>query len=128
MESTDNKRVRFAELLELHISNVIKKDFLNRALTPTLMREIRETVRTQIDKVFIPSKHNISPHARLWLADQFFKSIKFNGSESMDEQVIIHEYKLSELPYSDVQLLRNLFNETSLAEVLEEEYVRRSAS
>ena len=128
MEDTDKKRVRFADLLILHINTLIKQKYLYEQMTPTVMRAIRETIREKINMIFNASKYHITPHARCWLSDQLFKSIKFNDDQNMNEQVIIHEYSLSEMPYSDVQMLRNLFNETSLAEVLEEEYTRRSAS
>jgi len=126
--SDENKRIRFAELLELHLNNVVQQKFINESLTPNLMREIRASIRTTIDSVFTASKYKIGPNARAWLTDQFFKSIKFNGGEMMADQVIIHEYKLSDLPYNDVQLLKNLFNETVMGPLLEEEFRRRSAS
>ena len=125
----EGKNVRFAQLLELHINNVVKKQFkTGQLLTPLLMKEIHLEVRRQIDVVFEKSTHKLTPEARSWLTDQFFKVIQINGNVTMGDQVILNEYKLSSLPYHDVELLRNLFNETDLAGVLNEEYQRRSQS
>ena len=126
--SDENKRVRFAELLTLHILNVVKERFTNSPLTPNVMREIRATIRQKIDNIFNLSKYNLGADARAWVTDQFFKSIQFNGGECMSDQVIIHEYNLTELPYNDLQLLKNLFDETVMGSELENEFQRRSAS
>lgn len=121
------KRIRFAELLELHISNIIKKRFVNEQLTPVLMRQIRETIREQITTVFDRGNHKLEVKSITWLTDQYFKAVKLN-SELMEELIILNEYKLTELPYHDIQLLRNLFTNTRLSAALDEEYVRRSQS
>lgn len=118
--------IRFAQLLELHVTNVITKKFVNEQLTPLLMRQIREAIRAAIENVFVKSKHNLSNAALTWLTDQYFKAIKLNGEMTMSDQVVIHEYKLSQLPYHDIELLRNLFNETAMAPELEKEYRTRS--
>jgi hypothetical protein len=120
--------LRFAQLIELHINKVIKSRFTMEALTPALMREIRDEIRKQIDTVFQKSSHKLTDHARSWLTDQFFKRIQVNGDQLMSDLVVINEYRLDQLTYEDVQLMRNLFDETGLAGDLNEEYARRSAS
>ena len=120
------KHIRFAELLEQHVTNVITKKFMHEALTPALMRDMRDTIKTTVGIVFDRSNHSLTPAALGWLSNQFFKAIKVNGDEKISEQIIMNDYNLSQLSYHDIELLRNLFNETDLRWVLEEEYKRRT--
>lgn len=126
------KHVRFAELLVLHLNTKIKKSFpQGTSVTPERLREIRDCVRNTCAEVFSKSSHKLSPDAINWVANQFFKSIKVSttdGDVTVKDLVIINEYKLSELPYHDIQLMRNLFNETEMAQELHEEYKRRGVS
>ena len=122
------KNIRFSKLLELHVTNVISKKFVNEAATTDMFKEVRETVRQTIEGVFMKSSHTLTPSSMTWLSDQFFKAIKINGDASMGDLVIIKETKLADLPYHDIELMRNLFNETGLAFELEEEYRTRSTS
>jgi len=122
------KNVRFAQLLEIHISNVITKKYITDKesfVTANFFKEVRETVKSTIEGVFAKSKYKLGTEALVWLSDQYFKAVKINGA-MMGEQVIINEYKLSSMPYSDIELMRNLFNESAIGVVLEEEYRSRS--
>jgi len=122
------KNVRFAQLLEIHVSNVITKKYVTDKecfVTSDFFKEVRETVKSTIEGVFAKSSHKLSTEAMVWLSDQYFKAIKINGA-MMGEQVIINEYKLSSMPYSDIELMRNLFNESAIGVALEEEYRTRS--
>ncbi len=126
--SADAKRIRFHQLLEIQLNNTLKKKFVNEALTPELMRSIRESIRQQLDDVFGKSRFKLSPNAMTWLGDQFFKAIRLNDDQLMSDQVVINEYNLSELEFNDIQLLRNLFLETRMGPDLDAELKRRSAS
>ncbi len=119
--------VRFYTLLEAKIKTSLEK-FTGEALTPVLMRKIRDGIKDQITGVFTVSKHKLTPEAMTWLGDQYFKSIKVNDEQSMSDLVVINEYKLSELEFNDIQLLRNLFLETKMGLGLDEELKRRSTS
>ena len=124
----EGKSVRFATLLEQHINKVVKKLYLNEQATSAVLHSIHATVRREIDNVFLKSNFKLTPESRSWLTDQMFKSISINGEESIGDRVITNEYKLETLPYHDIELLRNLFNETAIGPYLEEEYARRSQS
>ena len=124
---SDDKRIRFHQLLEIQLNNRLKK-FLHEQLTPALMRSIREEIRQQLVDVFGKSRFTLSTSALTWLTDQYFKGIKLNDDQLMSDQVVINEYKLSELEFNDIQLLRNLFNETTMGPGLDAELRRRSAS
>lgn len=126
----EHNTIRFAELLELHINNSIKSKFTTApdGLTPAMMKEVRNEIRHRIDSVFTKSKHKLTDKASSWLTDQFFKRVRVNDEQVMSDLVVMNEYKLSQLSYDDVQLLKNLFNRTQFAEELEEEYRRRSTS
>lgn len=121
------KQIRFADLLTLHVSNTIKKQFVHEQLNPDTLRGIRDCVRKTITEVFMKSKHQLSTNAMNWVANQYFKSIQLNG-ETVNDLVVINEYKLDEMSFSDIQLMRNLFNETAMSSDLEAEYRRRNAS
>ena len=125
---SDAKRIRFHQLLETQLTNSLQKKFLNEQLTPALMRSIREMIRQQINDVFSKSRFKLSADATTWLTDQYFKGIKLNDDQLMSDQVVINEYKLSELEFNDIQLLRNLFLETTMGPDLDAELRRRSAS
>lgn len=122
-----HNRIRFHQLLEVQLNNILKK-FVNEQLTPTLMRRIREAIRTQLEDVFSRSRCNLSSNALTWLTDQYFKAIQLNEDQLMSDQVVINEYKLHELEFNDIQLLRNLFLETKMGPELDVELKRRSAS
>lgn len=121
------KSLRFHELLELQLNNTIQK-FTKKPLTPELMREIREAIRGQIEGVFGKSKFQLSKNAITWLTDQHFKNIRIAEDQLMSDTVVINEYKLSELQFNDILLLRNLFNQTIMGPELEAELKRRSVS
>lgn len=128
MPDADFKPVRFHQLLEQQLNAILKKRFLNEALTPPKLREIREAFREQISGVFEKSTRRLSPKATTWLTDQYFKAVKVNDDQLMTDMVVLNEYKLSELEFNDIQLLRNLFNETIMGPELEAEYRRRNVS
>ncbi len=126
--SNDVNQIRFHQLLEIQINNIIKSKFTGSALTPLVMREIREAIKTQLVDVFSKSKFGLSPGALIWLCDQYFKAIKINDTQMMSDTVVINEYKLSELEFNDIKLMRNLFLETRLGSELDKEFQRRSQS
>jgi hypothetical protein len=119
--------VRFADLLASRISAVVKKR-QGESLTPELMRSMREDIRATIGGIFAKSSRSLDERTVVWLTNQYFKGLQINQNISMNDLVVMNEYNLSQLPYTDIQLLRNLFDQTSLADELNEEYKRRSAS
>lgn len=127
----EGKHVRFTQLLETHLNKVIKKEFDNRDLDPVTLRSIRERLKEQIGGIFGKmNSHKISEHVVMWLTDQYFKAIKVDDDYDMSEMVFINEYKLADLPYHDIELLRNLYSSSTApwAEELEVEYRGRSQS
>lgn len=120
--------IRFAELLRLHINNKVNKKFISKDLTPDLLREIRDCVRETVSDIFKQSSHKLSVESMNWLSNQYFKSFRVNNDQLMSDLVVINEYKLADLPYHDIELMRNLFNETAQFGELDEEYRRRSVS
>jgi hypothetical protein len=121
------KNVRFYHLLEMRLDAVVK-EFLGKAITSTTIKEIRNAMLQTIDNIFSKSRFKLSKEAMTWLTDQYFKGIQLNAEYVMNDQVIINEYKLSELTLDDVVLLNKLFNETSMGEALNEEMNRRNVS
>lgn len=128
----EQKHVRFAELLRITLNNKIKKKFSDgRVLDNAVLHEVRDCVRETITDVFAKSKHALSEKAREWVANQYFKSIEVGTSEgkvSINELIVLNDHKLSDMSFSDIQLMTNLFNETSMYGELQEEYRRRSTS
>ena len=119
---------RFAQLLTQHIENTVSRKFVHVQLTNAVMHDIRQTIRTIIDNIFERSSHKLSETGRAWLANLFFKRIKVNDGERMNDLIVINEYNLSQLTYHDVELLSGLFDQTDLAAELGDEYRTRRAS
>lgn len=129
-------RIRFSELLELHITNQINKKFAKATLDNDTLHQMRDLVKEQIYGVFRKSSHKVTDNGLDWLANQVFKHMQLSTKDAegksekkpINELVVFNEYKLADLPYSDIQLLRNLFNTTPYGAELEDEYRRRSAA
>ena len=120
---------RFVELLNRHVVDTVQRKFEHQQLTPATMREIRSTIRAVIDGVFTKSdKYKLTETGRAWLTNQYFKRLHVNASQTMNDLIVINEYKLTELSYSDIALLRDLYDQTDLADELNAEYRSRSAS
>lgn len=126
------KHVRFAELLRLNLNDKIKKKFSDgKTLTPKVLREVRDCVQETITDVFAKSTHPLSEKAINWVANQYFKSIEIgtpDGKITINELVVVNDYPLSDMSFGDIQLMKNLFNETEMSTALAEEYSRRSTS
>jgi len=125
-----SNNIKFYKLLEVHLDNVLQKTLKSsehKELNPLLMREIRNNLRSSIEQVFNKSKYKISTEAITWLTDQYFKRIKINDSQVMSDQVVINEYKLSELTQTDIQILRDLFVEVDFGQSLEDELKTRKS-
>jgi hypothetical protein len=123
--------IRFAQLLEQHLNNQIAKKFNKSTVNNETLHQMHASIKEQVDGVFKKSTHTVTQPGLDWLSNQFFKymSLKTNeGKKVIGELVIFNEYNLADLPYSDIQLLRNLFNETQMGPELEDEYKRRSAA
>lgn len=120
---------RFVDLLGHRIEELINRNRNSDALTPESMRSIRDTIRNTVDSVFLKSdRHSLSPTARSWLADQYFKRVRINEDQCISDVVVLHEHTLSQLTRSDVELLRTLFSGTEIGQHLADEQRRRDAS
>lgn len=128
----EQKHVRFAELLRLALNTKIKKKFASgQTLDHVMLREIRDCVRDTVTEIFSKSKHPISEQAMHWVANQYFKSIQLgttDGTKTMGDLIVINDHNLGDMSFTDIQLMKNLFNETDMSIALNEEYRRRSAS
>lgn len=124
------KHIRFAHLLEQRLAATIKRRFGSGGLpiNEDLIRVIRDHIRDEITEVFAKSTQHLSFEALAWLADQHLKCVKANEDQVVGDLIIINEYPLADMPFSDIELMRNLFNETVLGPALEEEYAKRSQS
>ena len=128
----ESSQVRFATLLEKRINELLRSKFTLDDLKldkPTLDR-VKATIQDCVNGIFSRSKSRLSPDAVGWLSNQIFKHIKIKvGGEDtcLGEQVCFNDYDLKDLPLSDVELLRSLFNEVAFGTPLEEELQRRRA-
>jgi hypothetical protein len=117
--------IKFHQMFEIQLNNVLVNEFQNQSITPEIMRAMRECIRTEIEKVFSKSRHDISSNAKTWLTDQYFKSIKIGNNQVMSDQVVINEYRLDELEQSDIKTLFSLYHNTDLGNSLKEEIQNR---
>jgi hypothetical protein len=125
--------IRFAKLLEQHIVLKVNKKLSESkpSIDNKTLHEIRDFVRELVHGIFGKSSHKVTDDGLNWVANQLFKNIELStneGKKSVNELVVFNEYKLADLPYSDIQLLHNLFNESAMGPELEDEYERRSAA
>jgi hypothetical protein len=124
--------IRFNKLLEQHLTHVVQRFVTgDRSLTPALLHELRDAIRATIIGIFTKSTHAPSVEAINWVADEYFKAVNVQTSEGtvpVGELIIHNEYKLAAMSYSDIELLRNLFNDTKMGPKLEQEYSRRTIS
>jgi len=126
--SETQKPIRFSQLLTQHVNNIVQKTFLHEQLTPAVLRAIRDRIHETISAVFERSTHKLSPMSRMWLTNQYFKRIQINGEQSMNDMIVINDHKLEQLPFEDVHLLKNLFDQTELNAELDAEYRKRTLS
>lgn len=129
----EGKYVRFTKLLEMHLNSTIQKEFNGKPeLTVELLRDVRDRLRTLIADVFTKSeKHTLTENAINWLANQYFSSIKIGNVDDKDihvcDLIVINEYNLSDLPYHDIELLKDLYSTTVApwAQAIREEHMQR---
>jgi hypothetical protein len=120
--------IRFSELLTQHVNRKIVrcvKDHPN--VDPVLLKNIRDIIQDTVSGIFQKSTHKLSYPAMGWLANQYFRSIKLD-STPVDDMIVINDYKMSDMTFNDVQLLRNLFDDTRISSQLNAEFKRRTAS
>lgn len=122
----EQKHIRFSQLLEQHLITIIRRDFAGKQLTPQLLRELRDAIKQQLTWVFDRSSHKLSTNALGWITNQFFKAVRINEDTTVNDQIVLNDYNLADLPYDDIELMRNLFDQTKMSALLEEEYQRRS--
>lgn len=120
-------RPRFSDLLAMHISNTIKKRFMNEQLNENTIKSIRNCIQDVVHGIFRKSTYNLSDDALNWISNQYLKSVNLNGS-SINDLVLINDYDLSDMTHYDITLMRKLFNETNMSEQLDKEYLRRFSS
>lgn len=127
--------IRFSRLLEEHLVNVMQKKFCEGepvALTPAMLREIRDELRNEVKGIFAKSSHSLSTPALEWVGDQYFKVmwVMTNGGKPVQiaELIIQNDHDLMQMPASDIVLLSDLFNETKMSAGLEAERARRMES
>lgn len=121
--------IRFAQLLSQHVHKKIEKKILNKpiAVDETLLRSIRNLILETINDVFSKSTHKLSPTAISWLGNQYLRSIKLDG-KLVDDMIVINDHPLSAMDFADIQLMKNLFNETKFGPELISEYNKRCSS
>jgi hypothetical protein len=110
-------RFKVQEKLETQLKATLKK-YVGEALTPETMRAIRndiiDSVRTLLYEEKITSTESV-----YWLSDFLFKQIKLNDGILMSDQVVINEYKASEIPLSEVYSLVDIFRDTDIGDELQ---------
>jgi len=121
-------KLKFYSLLEDRISKILVTEFSIKKLsdlTPETLRSIRDRIKQEITTLFENTNQDLSSPARIWLTDQFFKSIRISDSQMISDLVVIHEYELSDLTNSDISVLKNILFETKLFDKLKVEHDKR---
>jgi hypothetical protein len=94
------------ERLDKQLRTILEK-YLYEHLTPITMKCIREDIIFCVKTLL--SEEAITKTAPIyWLSDFIFKRIKLNGDMLMSDQVVINEYKISELSTSDIFMVLDI--------------------
>lgn len=123
--------IRFSKLLEHRILSDISKKFTGRLMDQVALREIRDCIREHVYGVFEKSTLHLSRESLSWVANQFFRNVSIGTggtTQKMHEMVVINDHPLEEMPLSDLQTLRSIFNETKMGPLLDEEFSKRGLS
>lgn len=119
-------QVRFWRLIDARVSAAIHGRFGDEPVTVRLIHDVHKVVRGVVDDVFDKStKARLGNPARSWLTDQLYKSRVLSDGTRLGDHVFTNEYKLADMPYDEVRLLTDLFNETLVGPELQAELSRR---
>lgn len=114
-------KTRFAELLAQYIQDTVQNKFGQSPVDPATMRQIRQVVNEKVTSIFQRSSYKLSDVGLSWLTNQLFKRIRIGPDVAMADLIVINEHKLCELTTSDVQLLRDLCDQTDMLAELDAE-------
>lgn len=122
MKQSQPSTVRFSVLLENYILTTVQKKYSFQVPSDAMLHNMRDTVIECVSSIFKKSKqYNISEKSTKWLANQFFKEIKFatlEGEFVIGDHIVFNDYDPSDLPIEDVILMSRLFNNTKFGEIL----------
>lgn len=107
------------------MTNVLRSKFLNKSIDDVMLKEMKQTMGETISSVFDKSSHKISNLAIEWLTSQYFKITKLTKEDSVSDVVIMNEVSVSELKTNELELLNDLFYETSFGTIISQELERR---
>lgn len=120
--------VRFSKLLENHLLGKVQQ-FTHRQFTKTLLHEIHLTVVNSLHEIFDKSvNYKLTKPSIDWLGMQYFNALKVSDDVHIRDLVLFNEIQLSELPFVDVRLMNDLFDETVIGPMLSAELKRRMTS
>jgi hypothetical protein len=115
---------RFADILEYHL-NLRLQEFVKAPLNNSSMVEMFEIIKHTVDEVFSKSSQNISEHARSWIAQQFYLSIKISDSQIITDDFDSYKHSvakvfdatdISKIPTNELRLIGGLFSDSTFAQ------------
>jgi len=119
--------MRFADQLEAYIVKSIQTSFVFEEYTTETLHRIKALITEKINNIFSRSKYQLSNDSITWLAGEFFRRLTING-ELVEKLIIMNEIDMTTLPFSDIMLMKDLFNQTGFGPKLLDEYSRRTVS
>lgn len=123
------KKRRFYELLETHLTVVLNQKFPNgTSVDDGVLRLMFDTIKSTITGLFDQSSHKLTAEALSWLSTQYFKGVRVNAEDRVSDLIVTNEHDLALMPYDDIKLMNDLFAEASVGEALVTEMKRRSLS
>jgi hypothetical protein len=133
MQDDKQQHIRFYQLLESRITDKLREKFTNVTYNHLVLREMRDAIKEILSGIFNKSERfKISNESLTWLTNQHFKTLSFTDNtgqkQIINDLIIINDYELSELPFNDIELMCNLFEEASFGEQLVIEMKRRTTS
>lgn len=127
MKKNNQNFSNLTETIEKSI-NMKMLEFSGNSLTIDVLKKIRDSVRQIVECTIANYQINLSKSAIILIANYFFKQIKINDITTINEHILINDYKISELSKQDLKLISNIFFDLEICDEINKELLRRNSS
>lgn len=125
------EQTKFALLVERVLNSVVQ-NYVDSKPDRDTVAAMRADIKVRLNEMFSRCKFTLSNDSVGWLADEYFKRIRFkktNGEEVEQlgtQLVLLDQPSVKKLPKDDLQIMANLFAITDFGDDLSEELRRRT--
>ena len=119
-----DEQLIFITTLERYLHQVMQK-FINKDLTRETLEQIKQEIRDRLLKVFGACDFHISDDSINFLTCEYFATVTING-QSLTELLLMNNPSVDTVPTCDLDVLIDLFRDTTIGEKLVASRQRRS--